>query len=733
MSRHYFAAVGLVVTSIAGAWGIEARAQDRTRLPPGTPGTVTLPVADYDRLIDRAALEPGRADLPPVAAVIGRAEVRARVDAGQVRGSVLLDGEVFQRGGVKVPLVAGATVLDARADGRPLPLTAEGDTHAAVLSGPAPFALTLDWAAATAGSPGRASVRLPQPAGGTATAVIDLPGDPADVRAEPGLLTARTTSSGRTVVEIMLARGAATVVSWSVRETATSTAAEPRILADVKSLVTIGESDLRLTSIIDITVVRGEPRTFGVQVPAGYEMTGATGSTLESADPQGNVITLTVRGAAERRHQFVLGFERAHDPGSFKAETFFPTVTGVQRETAEAAVEGTGTIEVAATGDANLRRMDVREVHAGLRQLARQPLLAAFRYQRQPNEPRSLTLDVKRFPDAAVLIAAAEHVSATTLVTSEGRMLTEVSLRLTNRAQPFMKVELPAGARMLSVEVAGETAKPASDAGATRIPLLRPGFRPDGPYSVSFVYLHERPPFAARGDAHITLPTLDLPVGVLEWELFLPERYSAKPVAGNVIPGVMAGNGAAFGSGAASGSGSGFGPDPRLDSLRPAQLAGRITDPAGGPIPGASITVVSHSGIRRTATTGVDGVYVVNDVPAGEVTVMSDLAGFVPGRRSFTFDGRPRRLDFQLAIQSMTETLTVAAEAAKQRENAGRQAEVNAAVQAPTQNVINLQRRVAGVLPVRIDVPRTGTLHRFVRPLVLQEETRVTFRYKVRR
>jgi len=27
-------------------------------------------------------------------------------------------------------------------------------------------------------------------------------------------------------------------------------------------------------------------------------------------------------------------------------------------------------------------------------------------------------------------------------------------------------------------------------------------------------------------------------------------------------------------------------------------------------------------------------------------------------------------------------------------------------------------------------VPRTGTLHRFVRPLVMDEETTVTFRYK---
>jgi hypothetical protein len=52
--------------------------------------------------------------------------------------------------------------------------------------------------------------------------------------------------------------------------------------------------------------------------------------------------------------------------------------------------------------------------------------------------------------------------------------------------------------------------------------------------------------------------------------------------------------------------------------------------------------------------------------------------------------------------------------------------------QAPSQNVTNLQRRVSGVLPVGVDVPRTGTSHRFMRPLVLDEETTLSFRYKTR-
>jgi len=56
----------------------------------------------------------------------------------------------------------------------------------------------------------------------------------------------------------------------------------------------------------------------------------------------------------------------------------------------------------------------------------------------------------------------------------------------------------------------------------------------------------------------------------------------------------------------------------------------------------------------------------------------------------------------------------------------------SSANQTPSANVMNLQKRVAGVLPVPVDVPRAGTSFSFVRPLVLDEETKVTFSYKSR-
>ena len=508
-----------------------ASAQER-----GPAGTVTLSRTDYDRLLDLAAGQPRPPDGAPLPAALTRADLRVRVAAGSVRATMTVDGEVFQTGAVKVPLISQATLLDARTGERPLPLMAEGNAHVAIVTGPATFSATLDWGAAVTTSPGRGSFVLPVPPAGSATATFDVPGEQSDLRVSPGLVVRRTSAAGRTVIEATLDPGTPTTVSWSARETGpTATPRDTRMLADIKSLVTIGDADVRLLALVDLTIVQGEPASIEVRLPAGYELVGVTGSSLERSEPQADRVVLFVTPATRRRHQFLLNLERSSAGGSFKVDTGFPTIPAVQRETGEVAVEGVGTLEITSQDVPGLRRMDVREVDAALASAARQALLAAFRYQRGPAGPPALALNVTRFPDAAVLAAIAERAVATTLVTKEGRALTEVSLLIRNRAQPFMKVVLPAGASMLSVDIAGSPAKPADGADGVRVPLLRAGFRPDGPYTVSFVYLHAGTAFARKGDMQMTLPRMDVPISVVEWELFLPGEYRADRFSGSAI------------------------------------------------------------------------------------------------------------------------------------------------------------------------------------------------------
>src|SRR5207249_1683221 len=181
-------------------------------------------------------------------------------------------------------------------------------------------------------------------------------------------------------------------------------------------------------------------------------------------------------------------------------------------------VQGAGTIELRSTEGGGLKRIDFKEINPYVRSLARFPLQAAFRYHKQPNEQPSLALAWTRFPDSSVLAAVVERAIVTTLVTNEGRSLTEVKLVVKNQAQPFLKVALPQGASILSAEVAGEKVKPVEGSDGNRVPLLRAGFRPRDAYEVSFVFMHSGAPFAKKGGSDISLPKMDVPIDLLQWE-----------------------------------------------------------------------------------------------------------------------------------------------------------------------------------------------------------------------
>lgn len=723
MTRLSTIALVTLLSSASGAYG-------QTPAPTGYPGTVTLSRGDYDRLLDLAANRPVGPSTAPAAAALARADIRVRAGATTARATMRVDGEVFRSGVAKVPLIKDATLLDARLDNRPLPVVAESNTLVAFVTGPGVFVATLEAGSPIAFTPGRASFVLPVPAAGSATAAIDVPGEQADVHVANGIVLRRTSAAGRTVVDVALPTGRAVEVWWSTHEAAPSTAPrDVRILSEVKSVITIGESDVRLVSLLNATVVQGEPSQFEVSVPAGYEIASVSGASLERSETQDGRAVLYVADPSARRHQFLLSLERSHAGGSFKLESGLPALSAAQRETGELAIEGIGTMEISSPEMPGLRRVDVRELDPTLSPIARDAMLAAYRYQRVNDEPPLVTVDVRRFANAAVLAAVAERAVATTLLTSEGRALTEVTMWVRNTAQPFMKVALPEGASIVSVEVAGAPAKPVEGADGNRVPLLRPGFRPSGTYTVSFVYLHSGAPFLKKGDRQMTLPKMDVPIDVLEWELFIPDRFRANHFDGNVIDAaLMAPTRAGYGSLAGGLPLASPAAPPPAASLMPLanQLVGRVLDSSGGPLPGVTVTVVNGNQ-RQTATTDASGVYSVHNVPAGQVTITGNLQGFKNGRQSFRYAGEGRQVDLTLELSDVRETVTVSAESPDVDVN---QKAARNEPQAPSQNVQNLQRRASGVLPIRIEVPRAGVSYAFVKPLVVDEESVVSFRYK---
>ncbi len=730
--------VGLCVASIC--W-----AQEKSALPLPDPGNVTLTLDEYNKLVELAGKTPKRTDVAPLPYSIKHADLKLRVENNGVMGSVELDGEVFHKGMSKVPLTNGMTILDAHQGGKGVPLIQEGGTHAALLPGPGDFSIALDTGLPLRIDAGRASFSLPAPAAGSVQLSLVIPGDHTIANINSGLITSRKSENGHTTIEATLVPGQTANVWWATREVvAPVVPREVRFLSDAKTLVSVSEAEMRVAVLADVSVIQGEPAQFQMELPAGYEVTGVTGATLDSTETQSGVLTMKVNAPNQKNHEFLISMERSIT--ATKAEAPFISIKGAQRDTGEMLVEGAGTIEITATEGGGLKRMDVKEANPYLRSLAHYPPQAAFRYHRQASEMPTLALNWVRFPDGSVLAAVAESAEVTTMVTSEGKSLTEIKLMVKNQAQPFLKVGLPADATILSAEVAGERVKPVQGPDGNRVPLLRAGFRPTGPYMVSFVFMHSGAPFAKKGGADLSIPSMDIPISLLNWEVFLPERYKVKDFGGDVIAANRVPEpfreedvrrDQAPQRAAASGN--------LQMQLFPGQMGGYVTDPSGAIVPSAQITVTAYDGsFSRSAMSDSGGRWMLGGLPSGNYKVMAQRNGFKTTVYNTNYNAnQPGVYNFALGLASTSETVEVTASAPMVDTTTSMTVTGRSLYQPPklapgavsqnaSTNVLNLQKLVAGVLPVPIDVPHAGTSFSFVRPLVLDEETKVTFSYKSR-
>jgi hypothetical protein len=745
--KNYFFSFALILSTV-----VTAQSQ-KTELPLPNSGDVTLPLDQYNKLLELASKPTKRPEAPPQNYSIQCAELKFQVENQSVLGSVHLEGEVFKKGVIKVPLIRDMITLDAQQDGKGVPLQQENGVQIAVLNGPSDFVIALNTALPLRIETGRASFTLPVPAASSAQLTLVVPGEHTSVNISPGLILNRTSDNGSTTVEATLAPGQPVSIWWATRETAAQKAPkEVRFLSDVKTLLSVSEAELHVAALADITVVQGEPTEFALKVPADYEVTGVTGASLESSEVQHSTLTLKVIGP-NQRHQFLISMERSISDS--KASLPFISFDNAQRETGEVLVEGTGTMELTAREGGGVQRIDVKETSYYLRSLAHYPPQAAFRFHRQPNEQPTLALEWTRFPDSGVLAAVADSAAVTTLVTSEGKTLTEIKLTVKNQAQPFLKVMLPSGASILSAEVAGERVKPVQGPDGSRVPLLRPGFHPNGPYEVSFVFMHSGAPFAKKGGSELSLPSMDLPISILHWELFLPDRYQVKDFGGDVISarllsasvregGMIGGIAAGTVGGVGAGNGGNILHGSVFDRLNafayfPGQIGGVVVDLSGAAISGATVTVTNTAnGASMNAVTDAAGHWVVSNFPLGQGKLRVDANGFQTLVQTFDYNTRrPAQYMSTLQVGSLADKVEVAAQAVPiDGRSIAQLQELEIKGKPPTNtasaNVLNLQRRAAGVLPVAIDVPRTGTSFEFARALVLDEETKVTFSYKSR-
>ena len=93
----------------------------------------------------------------------------------------------------------------------------------------------------------------------------------------------------------------------------------------------------------------------------------------------------------------------------------------------------------------------------------------------------------------------------------------------------------------------------------------------------------------------------------------------------------------------------------------PGTIRGQVTDPAGGSIPGAVVSVSNGQGTSRSATTDVRGEYVLGNLPPGAYTVRVSAKGFALAERPDVAvgSGATQTLNFPMSIDSAKQSVTV--------------------------------------------------------------------------
>lgn len=145
-------------------------------------------------------------------------------------------------------------------------------------------------------------------------------------------------------------------------------------------------------------------------------------------------------------------------------------------------------------------------------------------------------------------------------------------------------------------------------------------------------------------------------------------------------------------------------------------VTGSVTDPTGGVVPGASVTLVGTSG-RRSSTTGANGDFRFTDLPTDTYEIEVLLSGFAPASRSniVVADGPVTIPPIGLSLASVGEAVVISASRAEsQLMDAPATMTVlsgSALTRLPSQNFADILRSVPGLNVVQLsarDVNVTG-------------------------
>ncbi|RCK81791.1 MAG: hypothetical protein OZSIB_0925 [Candidatus Ozemobacter sibiricus] len=324
-------------------------------------------------------------------------------------------------------------------------------------------------------------------------------------------------------------------------------AQDPRLFADHAVLFTVAEGVITVRAQVTVTIEQQGVGEFSFAIPTGAEVMDVTGPEIASwgvtvASP-GQVLRVALH--AQRRDQvgLVIELERATPAinGEFPLDLPRLLAAGprarIERQKGYFGVEVAEGLEARMLDTQPATMVDPAELPSFVREQAQGFLPFAFKFLAAV-EPR---IRLTKHQEMSVSTAQIDGAIARSLVTKEGRVLTQLELVVRNNNNQFLLLEkLPEHLKILSVVLNGDPVKPGlGRGGEIYVPLIRSPLKGKAlqPFGL-VIFLEGKGPALKRGGRlALHLPALSLDIAELTWAVSMPEDLMVQPISPEFLPG----------------------------------------------------------------------------------------------------------------------------------------------------------------------------------------------------
>lgn len=518
-------------------WGAAARAQEKPLEPSHASGWVVIPVEEYRVLRAKAYPAEHEPEPLPLDATLTRVDYDLHVAGDLAAGRATLTVDVLKDGWVRVPVPTGLLVREASLDGKLVSLVpgaqGKGGGHlSALLSHPGRSVLLLDVDVPVTSSAGDESMSLPSTESGVTRAAVQLPRQGIDLRVGGGMLSEKSETSGETKW-LAYARGnEALTFTWRRKTEDHHVELPLRLRGSLTQLTSLAEDSTSVYAEANLEIVQGAAREVRIQLPQNVTINQVSGAMVADWEMKNGELAVTFLEPVEHSARFVINGE-SRLPRDGIIDIPLLRLENAERDEGGVAVEVLGAGEIKGQKSQGLEDADATDL--GEMVASRQsPALVAFRVRSgDAGATRTLSVNVARYDQQAVLMANIEEARYRVLMSADGKELVQARYAVRNNQRNFVKVTLPPGATVWSVTLGGKPARPGqSPDGSLLLPLEKSRGGEDAPaFAVEILYLAKGTAWQEKGQEKLMLPALDLPISRTGLLLYYPPLFhvSAEP------------------------------------------------------------------------------------------------------------------------------------------------------------------------------------------------------------